>query len=296
MKSPKKKKVFGSYPFITVSISTIIAMGIIGIVTALLLFAQQLTDNIKNKIELHVFLNNVSETERIQLITILSSKPFVKKNEGKAQITFLSQKEAEKEFLNETEDDLSIFEISPIKSSLIIQIDPEYSSVQSLNEAKATIESNKAVFEVDLRDEWKETMQAIYDNMYNVMLFLICFSTIAIATIVLLINNTIKLALYSQRFLIRSMQLVGAKRSFIIKPFIYRSVLHGTLAGAIASILLYSLFTYSITVIPDLSFVYDSQKIFLLLTSLPIIGCIINVMSTWLAVLKYLKMSLDELY
>ena len=296
LKSSKKKKVFGSYPFLTVSISTVIAISIIGLVTTLILFAHQLTNNIKNEIELHVFLNNVSDAERQKLITILSSKPYVKKEDGKAKIQYLSQAEAEKEFLGINDDDLSVFEVSPIKASLIVEITPEFTSVTQLEEAKIDIEKNRSVFEVDLRDEWKKTMQSIYDNMYKVMLFLIGFTLVAVTTIVLLINNTIKLALYSQRFLIRSMQLVGARKGFILKPFVFRSILHGTIAGALASLGLYFALQSAISNIPDLNFVYDSQKIFLLLIALPVLACLINLVSTLVAVSKYLKMSLDELY
>lgn len=296
LNTSKKKKVFGSYPFLTVSISTIIAISIIGLVSSLILFAYQLTYNIKNEIELHVFLNNVSQSERNKLITILSAKPYVKKTDGKAQIDFLSQAEAEKEFLGINDDDLSIFEVSPIKASLIIQIDPNYASLDHLEKAKLDIEKNRSVFEVDLRDEWKETMKSIYENMYKIMIFLIGFTIIAIATIVLLINNTIKLALYSQRFLIRSMQLVGAKRSFIIKPFVSRSIVHGLVSGILASVILFSMLQSALKEMPDLDFVYDSHNFLLLLIALPVLACLINMFSTIFAVKKYLKMSLDDLY
>jgi len=111
-----------------------------------------------------------------------------------------------------------------------------------------------------------------------------------------LINNTLRLALFSQRFLIRSMQLVGAKRWFIQQPFLLRASLHGLIAGMIACGLLVLLISFANKRIEDLNLIQNSNRITLLLSILIVMGILVAVTSTYRAVRKYLKLSLDELY
>ena len=111
-----------------------------------------------------------------------------------------------------------------------------------------------------------------------------------------MINNTIKLALFSQRFLIRSMQLVGATGNFIRKPFLWRSIGHGFFAGVLASVVLYFLLQYALYQIPDLNAISDLRNVLILFAALILTGVFIGYLSTLRAIRKYLRMSLDELY
>jgi cell division transport system permease protein len=115
-------------------------------------------------------------------------------------------------------------------------------------------------------------------------------------TAVLLINNTLRLALFSQRFLIRSMQLVGAKKWFINKPFILRAAGYGFLAATLASLSLWGLTQYANTKIEDLILLQNNSQLLLLSCVLLVIGMLVAVASTYAAMRRYLRMSLDELY
>ncbi|MFM8849311.1 MAG: cell division protein FtsX, partial [Cytophagales bacterium] len=117
-----------------------------------------------------------------------------------------------------------------------------------------------------------------------------------LVTIVLLINNTIRLALFSQRFLIRSMQLVGAKRWFIQKPFLGRAILHGIIAGVIASALLVSVISFATRRIEELALIQNNDRLITLVGLLLVVGVVVAFGSTYRAVAKYLNLSLDELY
>jgi cell division transport system permease protein len=112
----------------------------------------------------------------------------------------------------------------------------------------------------------------------------------------LLINSTLRLALFSQRFLIRSMQLVGATRALIKWPFIYRAALHGGLAGMVAAGLLWGVIQYGHRRVEELNLLENQDRLLTLLGSLLALGIFVAVISTWRAVQKYLKLSLDELY
>jgi cell division transport system permease protein len=125
---------------------------------------------------------------------------------------------------------------------------------------------------------------------------LIGLVVVLLATVVLLINSTIRLALFSQRFLIRSMQLVGATRWFIQRPFLMRSVLYGLLAGALSSLLLWSLVNYANREIEDLTLLMNVESMLKLMTALLLLGMIVAFSSTYFSIRKYLNMSLDELY
>lgn len=120
--------------------------------------------------------------------------------------------------------------------------------------------------------------------------------TLLLLVVVLLINNTLRLALFSQRFLIRSMQLVGARSWFIQRPFMIRAGLHGMIAGVLASGLLILLLSFATKRIEDLVLIQNTSRLLLLLSSLLIMGLLVAVLSTYRAVSKYLKLSLDELY
>jgi cell division transport system permease protein len=122
------------------------------------------------------------------------------------------------------------------------------------------------------------------------------FILILIVTVVMLINNTIRLALFSQRFLIRSMQLVGATRGFIRKPFLSRAFIFGILAGGFASAILFLLVKYTQSSIEGFAMLQNQNMLFILFGVLIMVGGILSVLSTLRAVNKYLNMSLDELY
>ena len=109
-------------------------------------------------------------------------------------------------------------------------------------------------------------------------------------------RNTLRLALFSQRFLIRSMQLVGAKKWFIQQPFLLRASLHGLIAGTIASALLITLISYANKRVEDLQLIQNNERLLLLAVGLIVLGIVVALLSTQRAVSKYLKLSLDELY
>jgi cell division transport system permease protein len=114
--------------------------------------------------------------------------------------------------------------------------------------------------------------------------------------VITLIRNTLRLALFSQRFLIRSMQLVGATRGFIITPFLYRASGYGLTGAVISGSLLIGLVTYATEVVPELKVIMNPGEIFIVLGILTALGIFVSVWSTWRALTHFLSLSLDELY
>jgi len=298
VKSPgkfKKKKKLGHYPYLSVVFSITLALFVIGLFGLLTLHTNKLTNLIKENVEVQIYLNKfTSESEKIKINKTLSAKEYTYFKDDQPQIIFVSKEEAAKQFTEKTgEDPLSFLGENPLLDAFVIKIKPEFQDSQNLNRIKAEIETMNGVFEVSYLES---LVTSINENMATLGLILAAFSAILLATVAILINNTIKLALFSQRFLIRSMQLVGAKSSFIRKPFLYRSIFHGIISGMIASGLLIMLLRYAYYYIEDLQLLRDDEKLTILFGGLVLFGAIIGLTSTFRAISKYLKMSLDELY
>lgn len=294
-KKYKKKKKLGSYPYSSVIFSITLALFVIGLFGLLLIHTNSLTRIIRENIEVQVYLNGyITENEKIKINKTLSSKDYVAVKEGKQQIQFISKDEAAKQFIEETgEDFISFLGENPLKDAYIINIKPEYHSAEQLRTIKAEIESIGGVFEVNFIEN---LVESINSNLTKISLILIGFSVILLFTVIILINNTIKLALFSQRFLIRSMQLIGARASFIQKPFLLRASFYGLISGMMASGMLMFVLHYANSKIEELVLLQDFRQIFILFGCLLLTGIIIGFFSTLRAISKYLKMSLDELY
>ena len=297
MKNTKrnKKKRLGSYPAVNVVFSITLALFVVGLFGVLFLHTNKLTNIIRENIEVQVYLkNNLSESKRIALQQMLATKPYILTKENDAQIDFISKDEAAKIFMDETGEDIKkVLADNPLRDAFALKINKDYYEEAKLKTIKSEIEELSGVFEVVYVESLVNT---INDNLTKISLVLVGFASILLFVVVILINNTIKLALFSQRFLIRSMQLVGAKSSFIRKPFLLRSSLYGLLGGTLASVLLFSLLQYAYNRIEDLQPLQDFNNQIILFSALLLLGIIIGLISTYKAINKYLKMSLDDLY
>lgn len=294
-KKYKKKKKLGSYPYVSVVFSITLALFVIGIFGLLLLHTNKLTQLIRENIEIQIYLNKyITESETIKIGKMIASKDYINMADGEPQIEYISKDKAAKKFIEETGEDFTTFlGENPLRDAFVINIIPEYHNREKLSEIKTEIEAMTGVFEVTYMES---LIDSINENITKISLVLAGFAIILLIIVIFLINNTIKLALFSQRFLIRSMQLVGAKSGFIQKPFLFRATFHGIIGGLLASAMLLLLMRYANTEIGDLSKLQDPEKILILMALLVIIGAVIGLFSTYRSIKKYLKMSLDELY
>jgi cell division transport system permease protein len=244
---------------------------------------------------MQVYLNNSStESQQTQIRQTLGSKSYILIKDEQPQISFISKEEAAATFSAQTGEEFKAFiNDNPLKPAFIINIKPEFQENNQLAEIAKGIESQNGVFEVVYKEGY---IESINKNLTKISLVLLGFVVILLLVVIILINNTVKLALFSQRFLIRSMQLVGAKSSFIRRPFLLRSIMLGLISGIISSGLLFGLMRYANSMIEELASLQDINKIFILFAALLVMGMIIGYFSTWRAINKYLKMSLDDLY
>ena len=209
-------------------------------------------------------------------------------------LVFVSKEDAAKQFIKDTGEDFQKFlGENPLRDAFLISVDPAFQDKSKLAEIKTRIEKIKGVFQVYYVES---LIESINKNIARIGLVLLGLASILLVVVVLLINNTVRLALFSQRFLIRSMQLVGATKGFILGPFVLRALLHGAIAGIIAGLLLLGVVQMGHRKIDELQLIGNTERIAILLASLLAIGIFVAVISTWRSVQKYLKLSLDELY
>jgi cell division transport system permease protein len=294
MEKATRKKKLGGYPAVGVVISVTLALFVIGLFSILILYSRQLEREVRQNIRMQVYLrSNLASSQRLQIENKLLTLPYISRQPGE-KLTYISKDEAAKKFIAETGEDFTKFiGENPLRDAYLITIDPSYHTRGQMETIKTEIQKMNGVFQVFYVEG---VIEAVNDNVTKIGLFLAGLILVLLITVALLINNTLRIALFSQRFLIRSMQLVGATKWFIQRPFLFRAAGYGVLGGAVASALLLVLTNYAQQRIPDLKTLHQQQEFFILLAFLGLSGMILTVASTLLSIQKYLKMSLDELY
>lgn len=294
MKYLSRKKL-GSYPTVGVVISITMALFVIGLFGLLIMYSIELERAIRKNVKLQVYLNSTLTTpQRLQLERKLLAMPFIAKESIDNKLLFISKEEAAEKFIQQTGEDFTKFlGDNPLKDAYLIPIDPSYHSTTAINKIKKEIEKDAGVFQVAYVED---LIDSINKNIKNISLILVGIACLLLLTVVLLINNTMRIALFSQRFLIRSMQLVGAKQWFIQRPFLTRAAFLGIVSGALAMTVLYLSVRYAQNKIEDITLLHNEQQ-FLYLTGCVIsTGILIAVISTYYSIRKYLRLSLDELF
>ncbi len=289
-----KKKKLGSYPFFSVVFSITLALFVIGLFGVLIIYSNELARIVRENVKIQVYLKNQLEENEIKAIeTKLLNADFTLKNPNQKTVVFISKDEAAKQFIKDTGEDFNFLGENPLRSSFLVNVDTAFQSKKRLSDIKTRVEKIDGVFQVHYE---AQVIEKVNSNIAQIGLILFGIAFILLIVVVLLINSTLRLALFSQRFLIRSMQLVGATRAFIQWPFMYRAALHGGLAGLIAGGLLWGVIQYGHKRVEELDLLQNQDRLLTLLGSLLAMGIFVAVISTWRAVQRYLKLSLDELY
>jgi cell division transport system permease protein len=294
MERTTRKKKLGGYPAIGVIVSITLALFVMGLFGVLVIYSQELEDQVRKNIRIQVYLRpNLTENQRLQIENTLLSQDYVYKENGRG-VEFISKEAAAEKFIADTGEDFTQFiGENPLRDAFLVSIDPSLHTREQMEKIRADIQKMKGVFQVYYVES---VLESVNTNITKIGIILAGMITVLLITVIMLINNTLRLALFSQRFLIRSMQLVGAKKWFIQWPFLMRSVGYGVSGAFVASVLLWLLTDYAQKKITDLTLLHNQEQFFILLGILVIIGVVIAFFSTLFSIRKYLRMSLDELY
>ena len=231
---------------------------------------------------------STSEKEGKALCEELASRPYVKESR------FISKEEGAEEMKGLLgEDFLSVFESSPIPISIDLKLDGDFITRDSLEWVKKDLLANKHVEEVVYQETLVETLNA---NLRRISLVLGVVILLLLVISFALISNTVRLNIYARRFTIHTMSLVGAKRSFIARPFLWQAAVQGAVAGLIASAVLYTLIRFLSRDSDLLTMILDMRLVWAVLVGTVLLGVAICVISTLLVVRRVAYISKDDLY
>jgi cell division transport system permease protein len=203
---------------------------------------------------------------------------------------------ARQKYLSDGNEDWNkILDYNPLPNSIYFNVKKEYVQVDTLEAIRKNIEQTQSAYVTDVQYP-KELVTNLNKNLRNISLILLVIAIILAIVVIVLIDNTIRLAMFSNRFLIKTMQMVGATRGFIARPLNVRAIINGAISAVIAVTLIYILITIAGNLVPEIKVVHSTSTMLLLFFLLIIIGITITLFSTYRSVLKYLRMKLDELY
>jgi cell division transport system permease protein len=282
-----KTRLRSSYFTLVVSVSLVLfLLGVLGIV---LINAKGLSDYFRESLSFSIMLNEDAKEADIRMLQKdMDAKLYVKSTEYISKDVAAAKLKADL-----GEDFLNFLGYNPLSPSIDVYLYAGYTKPDSVSKIEKYVMEYPFVKEVYYQES---LLYLINENVKKISLFLLVISSFLLLIALTIINNTIRLSVYSRRFLIRTMQLVGATKSFIRQPFLLRSAFQGLIAALLAMILLLGLL-YLIEKEFFLLFTFQSTNMLLLLGAvIIIIGILINVISTFFSVNKYLSISEDKLY
>ena len=277
----------------TIYISTIFSITLVlltlGILGLILVHAKNLSNYVKENIVLNIIVDEgAKEADVLQFQKELNANPAVK------QTQYVNKELAAKNLTQDLgEDFVNFLGYNPLLSTVDVYLKADYANNKSIDTLKANLSKNPVVKEVIYQSS---LIDMVNKNINTIGLIVLGFAAILLVISIALINNTIRLAIFSQRFLIKSMQLVGATKNFIRKPFILLAMLHGLIASFIAIIILLGLLYYAQKEIPEIVILRNYTEFGFVLLFLVGTGILITALSTTFAVSKYLRLKIYDLY
>ncbi len=277
----------------TIYVSTVISIALVLLMTGLLglilVHAKSLSNYVKENIVLNIIVNDgAKEPDVIALQKQINANPYILKTQ------YISKELAARNLTKDLgEDFVEFLGYNPLLSSVDVYMKADYANNASIQIFIQQLTKNPLVKEVVYQ---KSLINMVNQNIRGIGLVILAFAGILLIIAIALINNTIRLAIYSQRFLIKSMQLVGATKNFIRKPFLAYGILHGLLAGLIAIILLLLTLYFAQQQVPEMTILRNWFEFTIVFVAVIAIGILISGLSTYFAVSKFLRLKIYDLY
>ncbi|MEF9480668.1 cell division protein FtsX [Chryseobacterium sp. RRHN12] len=280
---------------ITVVISIALVLFLLGLMGLILINAQKYSDYIKEQLVVNAYFDENYDAKDSVKIAKLEEETF-KKVQLLAPVkkaTYISRDMAAKEAKKSMGiDSDALFEENIFPSSIEVALKPEFVDPAKIDEAIKEIKSVPGI--IDVKND-STLMVDVYNNLSRILKWILGFSILFLILAVVLINNSIRLKIFSKRFIIKTMQLVGAKRRFILKPFIVEAVILGAIGSVIGLLALGGVWYYFTSQIGS-AFVQDNNQYFWLVILVLGVGIFISVLSTIFATWRFLKSNVDDLY
>lgn len=283
----QKRKLISSYFSVVLSIGLVLFL--LGVLGLLVLNTKKLADHFKEQITISVFLkDNAKEVEVEQLQKSLAMAEYTKK------ATYVSKEEAAEKHSEEIgENFLDFLGYNPLKNSIDVQLRADYVNPDSIAEIAKEITTKGYVEEVSYD---RPLIDLLNDNVKKISFWILVASGIFTFIAVLLINSSIRLSIYSKRFIIKTMQMVGATKSFIRRPFLWTNIKLGMLGAILALIVLGIVSYYVDQNFPELRLFQDPTVLIFLFIGVFVLGVLISLLSTFFATQRFLNLRTDDLY
>lgn len=284
----KPKKTLKTFYISTIfSISLVLVM--VGLLGLIVLHGKNLSNFVKENIVLNIVIKEDAGDNEI--FTLQSN---LEKNESIKSTQFISKETAAKNLSNDLgEDFVKFLGYNPLSASIDVYLKADFANKERIQKLVSKLKKKDIVKEVIYQES---LIDMVNENLKSISLVIVAFGFTLLLIAIALINNTIRLAMYSQRFIIRSMQLVGATKGFIRKPYLVSGIIHGLLGGIVAILILVSILYIAKTEMPELAMLQNYMEFGMLFTGIILMGIVISIFSTFFAVNKYLNQHIDDLY
>jgi len=270
-------------------ISISLVLFLLGLILLMGLLGNRLSVYVKENISFSIVLkDNLSNSEIKQIQKNMEDQPFIK------SVDYISKEQAAKELEEELGENPETFlGFNPLQASIEVKLFSKYANPDSLKLIEKKIKNYTSVSELLYR---KDMMQMVNENMQRVSLILLSLAVVLMIISFVLISNTIRLLIYSKRFLIHTMKLVGATPGFIRRPFVEYNVVSGIFASILAILMLSGALYYLQNELSGFINLLDMKTIMIVFGAVLVMGILLSIIATIIAVNKYLRMGVDKLY
>ena len=283
----QKRRLLSSY--FSVVLSVFLVLFLLGILGLFVINSKKLSDDFKEEIAMTVFFKNEANDS-----IIASFKEELKTAKYVKSSVYVTKEEAAKTHTDVIgEDFMTFLGANPLQNSFDIYLNADYIDLNNISKIETKLRNNLMVSDV-IYD--KQLVNLVNDNIKKVSLWILIISAFLAVVAVLLINSSMRLSIYSNRFIIKTMQMVGATKSFIRKPFIWRSIKLGLIGSILAVVALIGTLIYLNNSYPNLGILDNPLMIGLVLLAVITAGILITWISTFFATQRFLNLRTDDLY
>lgn len=283
----QKRRLISSY--FSVVLSVFLVLFLLGILGLFVINSKNLSDDFKEEIAMTVFFDNEANDTIIKAFdSEMQTAPFVK------SFVYVTKEDAAKQHSDIIgEDFMTFLGENPLQNSFDIHLKADYIVNDSIAKIESRLRKNEMVSDI-VYD--KQLVNLVNDNIKKVSMWILIISGFLAFIAVLLINSSMRLSIYSNRFIIKTMQMVGATKSFIRKPFIWRSIKLGMIGAGLAILALIGTLYYINTNYPNLNILEEEAMTAAVLVGVLVVGIIITWLSTFFATQRFLNLRTDDLY
>jgi len=283
----QNRRLRSSYASVVISVALVLFL--LGMLGLLIVKTKTVSDHFKEQVAITVFLNDSAKEK-----TIKNLQSEIEKEDYVKSVHFISKEEAAEQYSADIgEDFIAYLGVNPLKNAIDIYIKSEFVTPEKMTEIELGLSKNKAVFEVSYD---KPLIELLTKNIQRIGFWVLVFSAVFTLIAVVLINSAIRLSVYSKRFTIKTMQMVGATKGFIRKPFIWNGVKLGILGSLVSIVGILGVIYYLDKNIPEMQLMEDKILLAILFGTLILCGVVITFFSTYFATQRFLNLRTEELY